>query len=301
MTIEGGLENEMRKSVEYNNYDVSSGRTLEENDMKGHSSNDWSLFGRANYQLDTWRLSAGARYVKSDLVNSNLSADGRVEYVHDPHNSFAFLAGQSYRAPSFFELYFHTSSNTVYGNTELQSETSTAYQFVYTHRAGDFEAQATVYHALYDDKIFRTRRLPNDPVDRSLTYVNGDRFSANGVELEGRRTMGETSLFATYAFVDGSRGDALPGTEHYNFRYVPQHAVSAGASHTAGPWSLAAVGTWRSATDGPLAEVDARSSLDLNFGYTHTVGRLQLRHALVATNAFDSSQNVPEVRAPQSQ
>jgi outer membrane receptor protein involved in Fe transport len=295
LTLDGGIESELRKSVQYTNYDVRSGRTLEDNDMRGRSSNDWSLFGRANEQFGPWRVSAGARYVNSSIVRSNLSADGRADYTLDPRNSVALLAGQSYREPSLFELYFHTSSNTVYGNTALLPETSTAYQFVYTHRDGPVEMQATLYHASYDHKIFRTRRLPDDPVDRSLVYVNGDRFSANGLELEGHWTTAQgASFFATYAFVKGTRGDALPGTEHYNFRYVPQHALSAGAAHAAGPWSLAAVGTWRSGTHGPLSGIDARSSVDLDLGYTQELGRVRMRHALVVSNAFDSEGEIPE-------
>jgi outer membrane receptor protein involved in Fe transport len=294
LTLNGGIENELRRSIEYTNYNTQSGRVLDDNNMRGRSSDDWSLFGRAEYRRDAWHLSGGLRYVNSDLVRSNVSTDGQLDYFIGAHDNVALTAGQSYRQPSFFELYFQPSSNTVYGNTSLLPETSTAYQLIYTHRAGAIDLQATLYHARYANKIFRTRRNPASSTDLSLMYVNGATFSADGVEMEGRYTLASTSLFATYAFVNGTRGDALPGTEHYNFRYVPQHSVSAGATRTIGPWSAAATATWRSSTNGPIADVDARSSLDVNASYTHAIGSLRVRHAIVISNAFDSSDAIAE-------
>jgi outer membrane receptor protein involved in Fe transport len=294
LTLDGGLENEVRRSVEYTNYDTRTGRVLDDNNLRGRSSNDWSLFARGAYALGAWRLTAGARFVDSDLVRSKLSADGRIDYDLDARNSIAVTAGESYREPSFFELYFQPSSNTVFGNTNLRPETSTAYQLVYTRHEAALELQATLYHAHYDNKIFRTRRFPDSPSDLSLMYVNGTPFSADGVEMEGRYAIASASLFLSYAFVDGTRGDALPGTDHYNFRYVPQHTVAAVVSRTRGAWSIAGVGTWSSATNGPLADVGARSSFDLDAGYTQTVHGVRLRHALVVSNAFDSDDAVPE-------
>lgn len=291
LTLDGGLENEWRRSDHYTNYDTGSGAVVDDNNLRGRSSDDWSLFGRARYAWANWSAMGGVRAVHSDLVRSNVSGEGRIDYALDPGNRFALTAGQSYREPSFFELYFQPSSNTVYGNTSLEPETSTAYQLIYTHDRSPLAWKATLYHARYRNKIFRTRR---SPADASLIYVNGTPFSANGLELEGRYTAGARSLFASYAFVDGTRGDALPGTDHYNFRYVPQHSVSVGASQTLGAWSLAGAGTWASPTDGPIERVGARWSLDLDGGFTQTLGRLRLRHLLIVSNAFDSEDEIPE-------
>jgi outer membrane receptor for ferrienterochelin and colicins len=289
LVVDSGGDYERRRSIEYTNYDVRSGRVLDDNNLRGRSVGEWSLFTKARYDLDAWQLAGGARYVRNSLAESNLSGEASVERRVTPRDRVALMAAQSFRAPSFFELYFRPATNTVFGNLTLEPETSTTYALAWTHSAGNIDAKATVYHARYEDKIFRTRRLPGDPVDRSLIYVNGDPFSANGLELDLRARFGKASTFASYTFVDGDSGDAIPGTNHYNFRYVPQHAVSGGISTNCGPWSFASTGTWRSSTNGPLAPVSARSSIDLDLGYAGQVSGLIVRHALVATNAFDSA------------
>ncbi len=294
LKLDAGAEHESRHSVEYTNYDVPSSRVLENNGMRGLSLTELSVFGRAKYDLNDWRLAGGARYTKNGRSGSNVSADARAEKVLSPSDRIAFMAGQSYRAPSLFELFFHTSTNTVFGNANLVPETSTSYELDYIHTAGAFETKTAVYHALYDDKIFRTRRLPNDPIDRSLIYVNGNRFTANGLELEVRAKLRAATTFATYTLVKGDRGDAVAGTNHYNFRYVPQHAVTGGISTTAGSWSVATSGTWHSSTHGPLASAGPRSSLDAQLGYAQHLAGLAVRHGLVVSNAFDSRQEIPE-------
>jgi outer membrane cobalamin receptor len=294
LAVDAGGDYERRRSIEYTNYDVRSDRVLDDNNLRGRSVGEWSLFARGRYDLDQWKLAGGARYVRNSLSESNLSGEASVERRVTPKDGVAVVAAQSFRAPSFFELYFRPATNTVFGNLALEPETSTSYALVWTHTTGNLDAKATVYHARYENKIFRTRRLPADPVDRSLVYVNGSEFAANGVELELRARFDKASTFATYTFVDGDRGDAIAGTNHYNFRYVPQHAVSGGISTNCGPWSLASTGTWRSSTNGPLAPVSARSSIDLDLGYTSLISGLTVRHALVATNAFDSDGEMPE-------
>jgi outer membrane cobalamin receptor len=294
LVVDAGADYEARRSIAYTNYDVRSGRVLDDNNLEGRGVNEWSLFARGRYDLAAWQFAGGARYVHNNLSESNLSGEGSVERRLSAKDRVVLVASQSFRAPSLFELYFRPATNTVFGNIALDPETSTSYQLVWSHTAGNFDAKGTLYHARYENKIFRTRRLPDDPVDRSLLYVNGNPFSANGLELELHARLGIASTFVSYSFVDGNSGDVIPGTNHYNFRYVPQHAVSGGASTNRGPWSLAATGSWRSSTNGPLAPVPARSSFDLELGYTSHVSGLTVRHALVATNAFDSRDEIPE-------
>lgn len=294
LKLEGGIEHESRRSVEYTNYNVSTGRIQEDNGMRERSLAEWSAFGRAKYAAGDWRLNAGTRYTRNSIVGSNISSELHIDRQAGHDDRVSFFAGQSYRAPSLFELYFHTATNTVFGNTELRPETSTSFEAAWVHTSGPFEVQVGVYHAVYDDKIFRTRRLPNDPVDRSLVYVNGNRFSANGLELEVHARLQAATTFVTYTLVHGDRGDALPGTNHYNFRYVPQHGVTAGASTASGPWSFTASGTWRSSTHGPLSDVPSRSSLDASLGFTQHLARLDFRHGLALSNAFDARDEIPE-------
>src|SRR5204862_6861024 len=107
----------------------------------------------------------------NDLFGSNVSSRGTLVYRIDDTHSVKLIAGQSYRAPSFFELYFQTPANTVYGNPALEPETSDSVELAYVTTMRRVFLQALLYHAGYDGKIFRQRRLPADPRDRSLVYV----------------------------------------------------------------------------------------------------------------------------------
>jgi outer membrane cobalamin receptor len=292
LKLEGGVDVERLWSDEYTNYEVRSGRVLEQNNMRDRSIDELGTFARVAWETPSWSAAGGIRYTHQELFGGNTSAEVQVGRAVARNGRITLMAGRSYRAPSLFELYFQTSSNTVFGNTELRPETNTTVQAVYELSAGSFDGKATLYHATYDDKIFRTRRLPNDPVDRSLIYVNGDSFSANGVELEARTTIGALAAFVAYSYVDGDDGDRIAGTTHHNFRYVPHHAASAGASRSFGPWSAAGTATWHSSTNGPLAPVDGAATFD--FGYTHPFEQLNIRHSLIFSNAFDDDRPVPE-------
>jgi outer membrane cobalamin receptor len=294
LKIEGGADAERMWSDEYDSYEVRTGRVLDDNNMRDRSIDEWSAFGRASWEHPSWSAEGGVRYTHHELFGGNTSGEFQIGHVLPRNGRITLMAGRSYRAPSIFELYFHTSSNTVFGNSELKPETNTTVQAVYEFKHDAFQGKATLYHARYGQKIFRTRRLPNDPVDRSLIYINGEDFSANGLELEGRTSIHALDLFATYSYVDGDDGDRIPGTEHYNFRYVPSHAASAGASYTFGPWSGAGMATWRSSTNGPLAPVGASADFDFDFGYSHRFESMNMRHALVLSNAFDEDGSLPE-------
>ena len=294
LKIDGGAEVERLWSDEYTNYDVRSGRVLEQNNMRDRMVDEWATFARLEWEQPRWSAAAGVRFTHHELFGGNTSAEVRVGHVLPKNGRITLMGGRSFRAPSIFELYFQTSSNTVFGNTALRPETNTTWQVVYEIETANVRGQATLYHAVYENKIFRTRRLPDDPVDRSLIYVNGDRFSADGLELEARSTFGTISTFVTYSYIDGDAGDALPGTTHHNFRYVPNHTASIGMSQTFGAWSAAGTATLRSEADGPREPVDARASFDFDFGCAQRFEGLHVRHSLVVSNAFDSDEEVPE-------
>jgi hypothetical protein len=125
-------------------------------------------------------------------------------------------------------------------------------------------------------------------------YVNGRPFAANGLEVELKYQSRAGDAFVNYNLVHGDRGDEIDGNGHYNFRYVPDHALSVGLARALGRLELAGVLNLQSGVDGPQRRVAAWHSVDLNVSYGHEVGALTLRHTLSAKNVGNDPEPVPE-------
>jgi outer membrane receptor protein involved in Fe transport len=294
LAFELGADYDHRCSVEYTNYDVRRDVVMANNNMKDRQLRALSGFGQMRIHRGRFQLLLGSRLTHNELFGANVSARGTLVFSINDTNSLKVIAGQSYRAPSFFELYFQTLQNTVYGNPDLEPETSDSIELAYVTSFKKLFLQALLYHARYEDKIFRVRNRPQDPNDRSLVYVNGRPFSANGVEIELKYQSPAADVFANYNFVDGDRGDEIDGNGHYNFRYVPAHVLSVGVARAVRRVELAAVLNLQSGVDGPQRRIDGWRSVDLNLSYGHEVGSLSLRHTLSAKNVGNDPEPVPE-------
>jgi outer membrane receptor protein involved in Fe transport len=294
LAFELGADYDYRCSLEYTNYDVLRDTVLAHNNMRDRELQELSGFGQMRLGHGRVKLLLGSRLTHNELYGANVSARGTLVFSIDASNSLKLIAGQSYRAPSFFELYFQTPMNTVYGNPDLAPETSDSLELAYVTSFKRVFAQALVYHARYKDKIFRVRRLPQHPIDRSLVYVNGAPFSANGVEVELKYQSHVGDAFVNYSFVDGDRGDEIDGNGHYNFRYVPPHSLSVGVARAIRRLELSAVLNLQSGVDGPQRRVDGWHSVDLNASYSHELGSFLLRHTLSAKNVGNDPEPIPE-------
>jgi outer membrane receptor protein involved in Fe transport len=296
--FELGGDFDYRRSIEYTTYDVLPDTIFSENGMNDLHMSEASGFGQLRVGVSRLKLLLGTRLTHNDLFGSNLSARGTLVYTLNDRNSLKFILGQSYRVPSFFELYLLPSGPTVYGNNMLEPETSDSIELAYVTSFRNLFAQALVYHARYDKKIFRNRRFPDHPTDRSLVYTNGDPVSANGLEVELRyRAPRAFDTFLNYNFIDGNKGDAIAddaGILHYNFKYVPQNSLSLGLAHSLGRLSGSAVLNWQQSVDGPKSRVDAWHAVDLNLSYSHDLGSLSLRHTFSVKNVTNDPQPIPE-------
>src|SRR5512133_1886641 len=230
--------------------------------MSGRHVHESSLFAQAAYSPGRLRLLGGTRYTNNEIFGSNLSSRGSAIFTVNPANSVKAIVGQSYRAPSLFEFYFQTPTNTTYGNLELEPETSTSYELAYLTRHGNFFAQVLGYHAVYDDKIFRTRRFPNSATDKSTIYVNGASFDASGLEVEARYELpSSANLFLNYYYVNGSSGDRVAAEDHYNFKYIPKNTAALGLAKNIDRWLVSAVVNYTGATRGALAPVPSGTTV----------------------------------------
>lgn len=285
-----------RVSNEYRNYRVYADETLAENNMNDREVWEASGLLQLGYSMKYFSVLIGGRYTKNELFDNNLS--GRITLVGtiNERNSVKFIAGQSYRAPAVFEQYFQTSSNTVFGSTDLKPETSTSYELAYLTNIGPFFGQILGYYAHYDNKIFRVRKdITRDGIDYTNVnvYDNGDRFEAFGAELETKLSIPKViDAFVNYAFVYGDAADEVG--DHYNFKYIPQHTLSAGLSKRLSGFSLSTVGNAMSSTEGPNETIDEQFSIDVNMGYRHTLASHTISHALTLKNLTDAEMSVPE-------
>jgi outer membrane receptor protein involved in Fe transport len=294
--LELGGDFDYRRSIEYTTYDVLPDTVFSDNGLADLHMSEASSFAQLRTSYRRFKLLLGTRLTHNDLFGTNLSSRGTLVYTLNERNSLKFILGQSYRVPSFFELYLLPSGPTVYGNNRLEPETSDSIELAYVTSFKQLFAQALVYHARYDKKIFRNRRFPDNPADRSLVYLNGDPVSANGLEVELRyRTPRAFDAFLNYNYIDGDRGDAVADEpDHYNFKYVPRNSLSLGLARSFGPVAASAVLNGQQSVDGPKARVDAWQSLDLNLSYAHDLGSLSLRHTFSAKNVTDDAQPIPE-------
>lgn len=295
LNIEFGFDYDIRKSIEYMNYNVQKDSILAVNDMNNRKVNEYSFFGQVGYMLGSFNLLVGTRYSQNELFGSNLSSRATLVYSIDEKNSFKLMWGQSYRAPSLFELYFRTPTNTVFGNTSLKPEKSNAVEIAYLTSFDKFFIQALVYHSFYENKIFRTRRNPTSTTDKSTIYMNGSTFKATGLELEAKYQNDEVfDMFVSYTYTDGNNGDEVVGSGQYNFKFVPQHFANVGISKRFGGVFASVVANYISETSGFKTSISSSSTFDFNIGYEHKFNSITLRHNLTAKNLFDTKVLFPE-------
>jgi outer membrane receptor protein involved in Fe transport len=290
-----GFEYDFRKANEYTNYNVQKDSVTAQNEMNGKKIYEYSVFFQASYQFSSFNLLAGTRYSHNEFFKNNLSSRATLVYSVNDKNSFKIIWGQSYRAPSLFELYFATPTKTVFGNLNLKPEKSNSVELAYLTSFNYFFAQTLFYYSTYENKIFRVRRLPNSATDKSTIYTNGTSFKAKGLEFELKYQNPELlTAFANYSFIDGNSGDEVSGNGHYNFKYVPKHTVSAGLSKSISTFDISIVGNYASQTKGPLTKVGDYVTVDFGFGYKQSVGSYNLLHSITVKNAFDKLIPFPE-------
>lgn len=298
LKIEAGFQWEYRRSVEYTNYDPRSDVVTADNNMDGRSVRAVSLFVQGRYDRGPLGATLGARYSHNQLFGGDVCGRGTFVYALSERTSAKLIVGQSYRAPSLFELYFTTQNRTVYGNPDLVPEKSSSVEISYLRSFSSLFLEAVAYRARYSDKTTRIRRYPiytSDPEDPSLIYVNGSPFDATGLEVNLKYQRARTiDAFLSYGFIDGNSGDEIPGTEHFNFKYVARHTLAAGASKQIGDWAVAGVFKLWSSRGTPSGRLDTQSTLDLTVSFDQRLSSTDARHALSIKDLFDTRVVYPD-------
>jgi outer membrane cobalamin receptor len=298
VNVEVGTDYEYRKTREATSRNRLTGALLDGFTDKGEQEE--SVFSQLDWKTGRWRLVGGTRYTNNSLVGGNVSSRGTVGYRITHNDAVKFIAGQSYRSPSLFEMF--TASPNISGNPALKPETSNSVELVYQHAQGGFYMQLGGYSATYDHKIFRqkgtpppTAPNPNAPV----FYINGTPFSATGIEAETKYTNQRWgTYFANVDFVSGTSGDLVveqPGSYlNYNFRYVPNYNTKAGVARQWGPVGASGSLDHSGGTDGAFGPVDPWTDVQLNVWFEYPIKGVILRHTLSGRNVLDSNIAFPE-------
>lgn len=285
--FELGLDMEERRSKEYNVYQTADMAETADNNMKGRELLEGSIFGQVGYHIKPVKFLVGSRFTYNELFKENFSSRGTAVYSIDDRSSLKLIYGQSYRAPSIFELYFVTPAQTVKGTKTLKPETSDSLELAYLKEFGNFYIQGLGYHTWFKNKIQRVRQ------GAIAVYTNGSSFKAHGVELELKYNNPELlSAFLNYNIVWGNKGDAVTdsGVEKYNFKYVPRHTASLGLTKDIGSFFGSALANFWDERNGSLRKIPSVYTLDFNAGFKWG----KMTHQLSVKNIFNQAVDFAE-------
>jgi vitamin B12 transporter len=182
----------------------------------------------------------GAHVIQADLRHDENSVyggntTGRLGWSMEVANNLRVraLAGTTFRAPSFNELYFPG-----FGVADIKPEHGRSLELGINWRAGDSEAAATVYQNRLRDLIFyETDRTlcPTDPAYDFGCARNIGRARLQGATLSGAQRWGAWRVSGTVDFLDAKNTDT--GTR---LTRRAAHQESLAADYGIGAWNVGA-------------------------------------------------------------
>jgi len=176
--------------------DLSSNR-LSGSTTTGASRTNWALFAENELTiLDNLRLTGGIRMDHDEQYGAHWTP--RIYAVWNVVSQFTFKGGysQGFRAPNLRQTlsdWGQTSrGGTIYGNPDLEAETSRTIEAVAMFEGRAFQASLTAYDTRFNDKITRITCAeagawctdePLSSIGRPpTTYVNVDKAKVRGIE-----------------------------------------------------------------------------------------------------------------------
>jgi outer membrane receptor protein involved in Fe transport len=172
------------------------------------SSSIWALYLQDEYSI-TSKLSLNLA-LRHDHYSTLMATNPRVAVIVHPweHTSFKLVAGQAFRAPSAYELYFASPINDP--SPSLHGETVRSGEVVVEQGLGSrFQLTACAYHNTMSGLIAGAV----NPSDGAPMLANIDSVLARGLELELRgKLKNGIEGHASYTYGDAddrTNGDAL--------------------------------------------------------------------------------------------
>ena len=175
----------------------TTGNLLAGSTRAGASRTNWALFAENELAiLDNLRLTGGIRLDNDEQYGKHWTP--RVYLVWNALESLTFKGGYSkgFRAPNLRQTLpdwgQSSRGGTIYGNPDLEAETSRTIEAVAMYEGDGFQTSLTVYDTRFNDKITRVTCLvaaawcmdePLSSIGRPpTTYVNVDKAKVRGIE-----------------------------------------------------------------------------------------------------------------------
>lgn len=160
--------------------------------------------------------------------NLDIEPYARAAIVFQPYRRhiFKFMAGNSYRLPSFRELYSQNNPQQV-GNPDLEAEHVISYETQYLYKPTvDTTFGINLFYLHNKDQI--------TPNTTNKMYQNIGERNIKGFESEFRGSIGENDLmFLSYSYI---RGETIKGNEKTDYLpYASTHLLKGGLSYALTP------------------------------------------------------------------
>jgi vitamin B12 transporter len=232
---------------------------------KASSTNYVADFKRDNNALIlAWLGQLGPVSTQADLRHDDNSVYGRVttgrlggKVKLDENWRMRALAGTSFRAPSFNDLYYPG-----YGVPDIQPERGISMEFGVDGRWDDFDVSATAWRNRTRDLIVYESDFtlcPKDPAYQFGCAANVGHARMQGLTLSGGWHSGGWELRGVADFLDAKNTDT---GARLNRRAA--HQLSLSADYTTGDWRFgAAVLQVGSRPDGSSYQLPEETTLDL--------------------------------------
>lgn len=230
-------ENTMNFGVAYQKEELEDLTSNQISDRTRIEGSQWSVFAETAWPLfDKFSLTTGIRYDDDDVFGGHWSP--RVYGVYTLSRATTIKGGVStgFRAPSLRETTPDwgqvSRGGNVYGNPDLQAESSTNYELgLYTEWGRRTSSSVTVFYNQFDHKITRVDcpetvcdAGPNQFGSMPTTRVNIDEAVTRGVEMTlSTHFSREWSLKGNYTYTDSEQKSGEYAGEPLN--QLPKHLV----------------------------------------------------------------------------
>jgi outer membrane receptor for ferrienterochelin and colicins len=193
------------------NYDVSPYQPWLNDKRQSHNT---GLYFQDEFSLlQKLAVTAGLRYDHYDTFGKTTNPRLALIYTPAEKNAVKFLYGSAFRAPSPFELYYESPTNTA--NPGLKPERIKTYELVYEQYGGEhFRIALSGFYYRIDGLINQTEASPGITVFRNLERVESRGFEV-GLEQKWENGVDGRFSYTVQKTTDVETGEVLSNSPEH--------------------------------------------------------------------------------------
>ncbi len=168
--------------VQIFNTDYIADLQLQQNKFKDNPPKIFSVFIQNDYQIfSDFSFLTGLRYDYNTDKKDFLSP--RLSLIYNPgtHNTFKFIYGRAFRAPSMYEVYYEDTQTGLIRNPDLIPEDIITAELIYEQKISDYLFGS---FSLFYNEINNLIDTKFDPSAGTLKIVNSSKVTASGADAE---------------------------------------------------------------------------------------------------------------------